>query len=213
MKINLPLVFTAVVLYFPFPAASRAAQVESGFTSLFDGTTFNGWKSAEENTNTWKIEDGALVAHGDRCHLFYVGDPKPFKNFDLKVDVMTKPGSNGGIYFHTKYQPREWPRAGFECQVNNTHADWIKTGSLYGLVNIAQSPAQDNKWWTEEIVVKGKSVTVLIDGKRIFEYNEPPGAQPGNSFARKLDEGVFALQGHDPNSTIYYKNIRVKRLD
>jgi hypothetical protein len=56
-------------------------------------------------------------------------------------------------------------------------------------------------------------VTVIIDGKRIFVYNEPPGVQPGKQFARKLDEGTFALQGHDPNSTIRYKNIRVKRLD
>jgi len=212
MKLNLALVLSTAVLL-AVPASSRAADAEPGFTPLFDGKSFDGWKTAEENKETWKVEDGALVAHGDRCHLYYVGDPKPFKNFDLKVDVMTKPGSNGGIYFHTRYQPKDWPHGGFECQVNNTHSDWIKTGSLYGVVNVAQSAAEDNKWWTEEIIVKGKSVTVLIDGKRIFEYNEPPGVQAGGSFARKLDEGTFALQGHDPKSTIYYKNIRVKRLD
>jgi 3-keto-disaccharide hydrolase len=190
-----------------------AADIEPGFTPLTDGKTFNGWKLAEENQDTWKVEDGAFVAHGNRCHLFYVGDQVPFKNFDLKVDVMTGPSSNGGIYFHTKYQERDWPKAGFECQVNNTHSDWIKTSSLYGLVNIAQSPAQDNKWWTQEIIVKGNSVTVLIDGKRVFEYNEPPGVQAGKDFARKLSEGTFALQGHDPKSVVRYKNIRVKRLD
>ncbi|HVV01768.1 MAG TPA: DUF1080 domain-containing protein, partial [Verrucomicrobiae bacterium] len=165
------------------------------------------------NPGTWTIQDGALVAHGNRCHLFYVGDQKPFKNFDLKVDVMTAPGSNGGIYFHTKYQASDWPRAGFECQVNNTHTDWIKTGSLYGLVNIARSPAKDGKWWTQEIIVKNNSVTVLVDGKRVFEYVEPPGVQPGQPFEHKLGEGTFALQGHDPNSTVHYKNIRVKRLE
>jgi hypothetical protein len=212
MKFNLALAFATATLL-SVPAAGLAAEVEPGFKSLFDGKSFDGWKTAEENKETWKIEDGALVAHGERCHLYYVGDEKPFKNFHLKVDVMTKPGSNGGIYFHTKYQPRDWPRGGFECQVNNTHSDWIKTGSLYGLVNVAQSAAQDDKWWTEEIIVKGKNVAVLIDGKKIFEYNEPPGAQAGSSFARKLGEGTFALQGHDPNSTIYYKNIRVMRLE
>jgi hypothetical protein len=190
-----------------------ASEVESGFTSLTDGKTFNGWKTADENKDTWTVQDGAFVAHGPRCHLFYVGDEKPFRNFDLKVEVMTEPSSNGGIYFHTQYQASDWPRAGFECQVNNTHSDWIRTGSLYGLVNIAQSAAQDRKWWTQEIIVKGNSVTVLIDGKRIFEYNEPPGARAGERFHRKLAEGTFALQGHDPNSTIRYKNIRVKRLD
>src|SRR5215472_14725253 len=124
-----------------------AAEVEPGFVSLMDGKTFDGWKSADENKDTWSIDDGAFVAHGNRCHLFYVGDKGPFKNFDLKVEVMTGPHSNGGIYFHTKYQPSDWPRAGFECQVNNTHSDWIKTGSLYDVVNIAQSPVQDNRWW------------------------------------------------------------------
>ena len=190
-----------------------AAELEPGFVSLFDGKSFDGWKMAEENQSTWKVEDGALVAHGQRCHLFYVGDEKPFKNFHLKVEVMTAPRSNGGIYFHTRYQATDWPRGGFECQVNNTHTDWIKTGSLYGLVNIAQSAAQDNKWWTEEVIVKGKSVRVLIDGKLIFEYNEPEGVQAGNPFQRKLGEGTFALQGHDPGSTIRYRNIRVMRMD
>lgn len=205
--------------YLLFPAialcalSSFAADVEPGFKSLMDGTTFNGWKKAEENPETWTIQDGAFVAHGNRCHLFYVGDEKPFKNFDLKVEVKTKPISNGGIYFHTKYQPSGWPKGGFECQVNNTHGDWIKTGSLYGLVNIGKSLAEDDKWWTQEIIVKGNSVTVLIDGKKLLEYNEPAGVQPGKDFERKLSEGIFALQGHDPKSTIYYRNIRVKRLD
>jgi len=54
---------------------------------------------------------------------------------------------------------------------------------------------------------------VLVDGKKVFEYNEPPGAQPGGDFFRKLGEGTFALQGHDPKSVVRYKNIRVKRLE
>jgi hypothetical protein len=212
MKMTLPLaLICSSLLYAATPAI--AADVEPGFTPLCDGKTFNSWKTAEESKDTWKIEDGAFVAHGNRCHLFYVGDQKPFKNFHLKVDVMTATNSNGGIYFHTKYQAEGWPKEGFECQVNNTHSDWIKTGSLYGLVNIARSPAQDYKWWTEEIMVQGNKVTVLVDGKRIFEYNEPAGTQAGKDFTRKLNEGTFALQGHDPKSTVRYRNIRVKRLE
>jgi hypothetical protein len=189
-----------------------AAESEEGFVSLMDGKTFDGWKKAEENPDTWKIEDGAFVAHGPRCHLFYVGDDKPFKNFHLKVEVMTEPNSNGGIYFHTKYQAKDWPRGGFECQVNNTHSDWIKTGSLYGLVNIGTLVTEDKKWWTQEIIVKGNTVTVILDGKRVMQYTEPAGATAGD-FERKLGQGTFGLQGHDPNSTIRYRNIRVKRLD
>jgi hypothetical protein len=210
MKHNPRLLLTTAVLV-AGALFSRGAEVEPGFTSLFDGKTYNGWKMAEENQDNFTIEDGALVSHGKRCHLFYVGDPTPFKNFTLRVDVMTEPGANGGIYFHTKYQAKGWPKGGFECQVNNTHSDWKKTASLYDVVNIAQSPAQDNKWWTQEITVQGNKVTVSIDGKKVFEYNELPGTEAGKDFERKLSEGTFALQGH-PGAIVRYKNIRVKRL-
>ena len=193
-------------------ATVRAADSEEGFKPIMDGKTFNGWKIAEEQAKSWSIEDGAFVAKGPRSHLFYVGDEKPFKDFELKVDVMTEPGSNGGIYFHTKWQESDWPKAGFECQVNVTHTDWKKTGSLYDIANLGVTPAQDNKWWTQHIIVKGKQITVKIDGKTVLEYNEPPGAQPGKDYARKLSEGTFAFQAHDPKSVIRYKNVRVKRL-
>ncbi|MCO5051189.1 MAG: DUF1080 domain-containing protein [Verrucomicrobiae bacterium] len=191
---------------------SGAVAQEAGFKSLMDGKTFAGWQLATENTNSFRIEDGAFVANGNACHLFYVGDEQPFKNFHLKVEVKTDPVSNGGIYFHTKYQEKGWPRGGFECQVNNTHGDWKKTGSLYDAVNVSQSLARDNQWWTQEIIVEGSKVTVKVDGQIVLEYNEPPGAQPGKDFERKLSQGTFALQAHDPKSVVRYRNIRVKRL-
>jgi hypothetical protein len=190
-----------------------ADDVEPGFTPLFDGKTFDGWKSSVVNKETWKIEDGAFVTRGKTCHLFYVGDLQPFKNFDLKVDVMTEHNSNGGIYFHTKYQAESWPRGGFECQVNQSHGDWIKTGSLWGIVNVGLRAVEDNKWYTQEIIVKGNTVTVLIDGKKMLQYVEPAGAVAGKEFERKLSQGTFALQAHDPGSVVRYKNIRVKKLD
>ena len=192
-------------------ACLRAAESEEGFVPLSDGKTFTGWQMTTDNPNTWKLEDGAFVARGPVAHLFYTGDPKPFKNFELKVDVMTEPNANGGIYFHTKYQEKGFPKAGIECQVNVSHDDWIKTGSLYGLVNMGLTPAKDNQWWTQHIIVRGNKVTVKIDGKTVLEYNEPAGAQTGGG--RKLGEGTFAFQAHDPKSVIHYKNIRAKRLD
>src|SRR5882757_3450633 len=104
LKYSLPIWSAMLTL----SSVMAAAQVEPGFVSLMDGKSMDGWKTAEENPGTWKVEDGAFVAHGSRCHLFYMGDGKPFKNFDLKVEVMTDPVSNGGIYFHTQYQPEGW---------------------------------------------------------------------------------------------------------
>jgi hypothetical protein len=209
MKYTMLIACTVMAISFP----TCAAESDEGFVKIMDGTTFNGWKIADEQARAWTIQDGAFIAQGQRSHLYYVGDEKPFRDFELKVDVMTEPGSNGGIYFHTKYQETGWPKQGFECQVNVTQGDWIKTGSLYGLVNLGVTPTKDKQWWTQHIIVKGNQVKVMIDGKPVLEYNEPPGAQPGKDFTRKLDQGTFALQAHDPKSVIRYKNIRVKRLD
>jgi len=190
-----------------------AADTEEGYKTIFDGKTFDGWKISDAKANAWRIEDGALVTRGTTSHIFYVGEEQSYTNFELKVDVMTEPGANGGIYFHTQYQETGFPRKGFESQVNVSHSDWIKTGSLYGVVNLGWTPAQDNKWWTQHIIVKGNKVTVKIDGLTVLEYNEPPGAQGGRDMGRKLSSGTFAFQGHDPKSVVRYKNVRVKRLD
>ncbi len=172
-----------------------AAESEAGFVSLFDGKTFNGWKKAVEHPDTWKIEDGALVAHGDRNHLFYVGDLAPFKNFELRVEVMTKPGSNGGIYFHTKYQPDGWPKYGFETQVNNTHGDWKKTGSIYDVVNVRESAAKDNQWWTQDIIVNGNRVHREDRRQDGCGLHRATGNQAGQRFYPQIGRRHFRSAG------------------
>jgi hypothetical protein len=184
---------------------------EDGWIQLFDGKTFDGWK-ASENKDSWKIEDGKFVCFGPRSHLFYVGELAPFANFEFKAEVMTTPGSNSGIYFHTRFQAEGWPKYGFESQVNNTHRDPKKTGGLYGVVDVFEAPAKDNEWFEQHIIVKGKKVVVKIDGKTVVDYTEPADKEPGADFTRALDKGTFALQAHDPKSKVYYKNIRVRKL-
>src|SRR5689334_2169482 len=105
-------------------ALAAPAMAEDGWISLFDGKTLDGWK-ANEHPENWKVVDGAIVTSGPRSHLFYVGKdeskPAEFTNFHFKADVMTTPGSNSGLYFHTKFQPDGWPSIGYEAQVNNSH--------------------------------------------------------------------------------------------
>ena len=71
-------------------------------------------------------------------------------DFDSKVlvaeaEVMCKPKSNSGIYFHTKFQPDGWPQQGFEAQVNNTHGDRKKTGGLYNVKDVMESGSASKK--------------------------------------------------------------------
>ena len=184
------------------------ANADEGWITIFDGKSYDGGKG-NENQDSWKIEDGAFVANGDRSHVFYMGKHQPMKNFELKVDVMTKPGSNGGIFIHTKYQDDGWPAWGYESQVNNTQGDPQKTGGLYNTVKVLKAPAKDNQWWTQHITVKGNHVVVKIDDKVVVDYKEPDDIEG----TVRLSEGTIALQAHDPGSTVYFRNIRIKPLD
>jgi hypothetical protein len=185
---------------------------EDGFTTLFDGKSLKGWK-ASENTDSWSVVDGAIVCHGPRSHLFYIGDEKPFVNFELKCDVMTTPGSNAGIYFHTRFQETGWPRYGYEAQVNVSHRDPKKTGSLYGVIDVSSPPCRDKEWWTQEILVNNRRVVIKVNGETVVDYTEPEGKQAfSEQFDRRLGSGTFALQAHDPESKVMFKNIQVKRL-
>ena len=182
--------------------------------SLFDGKTLNNWKVGD-NAGTFTIEDGKIAVNGPVAHLFYDGNigNHNFKNFEFKTDVMTLPGSNSGIYIHTEYQEGGWPKKGYEVQVNNSHTDWRRTGSLYGIEDVKEVYVKDNEWYTEYIKVQGKKITIKINDKTVVDYTEPDNVQreEGNA-QRKLSSGTFALQGHDPKSKVYYKNIMVKVL-
>lgn len=193
-------------------AGLRGDDAEEGWITIFDGQSMDGWK-ASENTDSWQLVDGALVCHGPRSHLFYMGADRPFKNFELQADVMTTPGSNAGIYFHTKYQETGWPKYGHECQVNISHSDPIKTGSIYGVVPVTDPPAKDNEYWTQHIIVRGQHIVVKVNGKTVVDYEEPKDKPAfSEEFERRLGQGTFALQAHDPDSKVSFKNIRVKRL-
>ena len=204
----------AVAATLDFGTAHSAETVEPGFVSLFDGKSLDGWKKSEENPDSLRVEDGLLVIDGPRAHLFYDGDLAPFKNFHFIADVMTTPGSNSGIYFHTRYQPSGWPRYGHECQVNVTHSDPKRTSSLYGIVNVGDPPVKDNEWYRQEIIVEGRRVRLILNGETMVDYTEPENkAADSNDFERRLGEGTFALQAHDPQSKVYFRNLQVKRLD
>jgi hypothetical protein len=199
-------------------AAAPIAFAQDGWTSLFNGKDFTGWKIGGDQ-GTFKIQDGAMVANGPVAHAFYDGPVQKhdFKNFELMVDVKTAPNSNGGIYFHTEFQDSGFPRKGFEVQVNNTHRDPIKTGSLYHVKDIGADDikgiTKDDEWFTEHIIVQGNTVTIRLNGKEVVKWTQPADWNGGREGAgRVISHGTFAFQGHDPKSTVYYKNVRVKPL-
>lgn len=193
---------------------SFSVKQQKEWVSIFDGKSLDGWK-ANENPETFSIEDGAIKVAGPRAHLFYEGpvENHNFKDFEFKAQVMTKPGANSGMYIHTEYQEEGWPSKGYEIQVNNSHTDWRRTGSLYAVDDVREVHVKDNEWYTEHIIVKGNRITVKINDKTVVDYTEPKNAERDNSMSgRKLSSGTVALQGHDPESVVYFKDIMVRPL-
>jgi hypothetical protein len=202
-----------------------AAAPEPGFTSLFNGKDLAGWKAGGPQ-ESFSVQDGAIVTTGATSHLYYDGSVlnHAFRNFELKVDVMTRQGANGGIYVLTEYESSggnvratgRFPSKGFEIQVNNSHTDRIRTGSLYHVSDILdESPAKDGEWFTEDIVVRGDTITISVNGKPVVRWTQPAdwNGGPEGPGRRISGPGTIALQCHDPGSTVYYRNIRIKPLE
>ncbi len=195
----------------------QAAPTEPGWTSLFNGKDLTGWKVV--NPASWTVKDGAIVANGTAGHVYYDGEFRnhSFRNFELKVDVMTRANSNGGVYVLTDYQETGFPRRGFEIQVNNSYAkDPVKTGSLYHVQDVTEAPAKDDEWFTQHIIVKGNNITVKVNDKQTVDWTQPDdwkGGREGVGRSMGPGGGTIALQAHDPNSTVLYRNIRIKLLD
>jgi hypothetical protein len=210
-----------VVALAMFGAAPQVSAQE--WIPLQDGKSLAGWKTAER-PESWVVEDGAFVSRGERSHLFYVGKvgKHDFRNFEFQAEVMTSPGSNSGIYVHTKWQGPGWPEAGYELQVINSnppadkmggYIEYKMTGSVYAVRNTWQAPIADNTWFTYRIRVVGKTIQTFINDTLICEYAEPATPyRPDDKKGRLLGSGTFALQAHDPGSIVKYRNMKVKIL-
>jgi hypothetical protein len=219
---------------------AQTTQPEEGFVSLFDGKSLEGWRVGD-NASVFSAHDGMIVMEctNRRCaHLFYDGEVKggSFKNFDLRVEVMTYPGANSGIYFHTRYQEEGFPVTGIECQVDISHSDWRRSGSLYGIKELTWGPEapdaddkedkivfetppiKDNVWYLQEVICDNGNITVKMDGKTMYDYklSDPAVEHQLPSGMMWLTQGTFALQGHPAMtghiSKACFRNIRVKVL-
>ena len=185
------------------PDHHEKPDAADGWASIFDGKTLDGWKVAENDS--FKVEDGAIKVDGPRGHLFHT---KELTDFAFECEVKTTAGSNSGIFICTKYQDSGWPTQGYEIQVNVSHGDPVKSGSLYNTVKRFDAGVKDGEWYKQGIEVRGEKVTVSIDGKVLYEFDEPPGV----TIDRKLGKGVLALQAHDPKSVVYFRNLKLKDL-
>ena len=212
-----------------------AASIATAQTShvLFNGETLDGWRVTKENPDSFRVEDGAIIAEGPRAHLFYDGPlGTAFTDFELALKVKTEPGANSGVYFHTAYQAEGWPSIGLEAQVNATQYDYRKTGSIYAIADIRvytddtempalgrdgnafitlpSAPHEDHDWFDYVIRVEDGTVSTRVNGELLVRWRQPG---DWSNESQRISSGTFALQAHDPDSKVSYKDIRVTLWD
>ena len=177
------------------------------WVELLNGRDFTGWK-ASENPNSFQVKDGELRIEGPRGHLFYDGlvGNHSFTNFEVKALIKTQAGANSGLFICTGYQENGWPSQGYEIQVNNSHTDWRRTASLYGIVDTAERLVHDEEWFELYVKVEGNRVITKINGRTVVDFVE----QAGRTDTKRIQPGTIAIQAHDPKSKIAYKSVQVK---
>src|SRR5437763_404077 len=134
-------------------ATSMAADSNAGWISMFDGKTLNGWK-ANDNPQSWTVRNGTITGDGERSHLFWM--VQECENCEFKAEVKLNHAGNSGMYFRAEFVPG-WPK-GYEAQVDNTHPDPKRTGSLYNFQNVMEQLVPDDTWWTQHIIANGNHI-------------------------------------------------------
>jgi hypothetical protein len=205
-------------------AASGVAQADDGWQSLFNGKDLTGWRP-NAYPESWSVVDGTIRTQATQAssHLFFVGDkPRgefvPFKNFVLELSARSEKNANSGVFFHTDLETRNAQKHllnGYEVQLNSSEHEKRKTGSLYAVIDLAKSPVDESQWFKVRITVQNKHIMVQLNEETVIDYTEPENVErPAERAGRKLkpEGGAIALQGHDPDSIFYFKDIRIKVL-
>jgi hypothetical protein len=207
------------------PAQGRH-EGDQNWVQLFNGKDLTGWKTHPKSPGKWEVKDGAIVGSGTQVsHLFSERDN--FENFHYRIEAKISDKGNSGQYFRTQFGSG-YPK-GYEVQINSTHSDTIRTGSLYpgGDLKLSKEDRakmvektvikeklhDPDQWFTQEVIADGSRIQIIVNGKKTVDYTDP------NSTYTK---GHFAIQQHDPykdkkagktiESIITVRKIEVKEL-
>jgi hypothetical protein len=175
-----------------------SAPLLTGQTSLFDGTTLNGWRT--DGKAEWTVEDGAIV--GRQGPATAGGDlytTQLWANFDLELQFKVRWPANSGIWFRrTASQP------GYQADILDqpSYPDTF-TGSLVamgsGFLARNSDPKSVNKegWNDLRITATGDSISIFINGKQVVNAKDSKFPQPGS----------IGIEVHPGNS---FKNMEVR---
>lgn len=198
----------ALVAGFVLALQSSLLQAQDDkWISLFDGKSLDGWERVGNEKSVWEVKDGAIHGSGEASML--VNTKGPYKNFKYRTELKINDKGNSGVYF--RCTPKPGFMDGYEAQVDSTHTDPIRTGSLYGFCHVYKQLVKPDTWFTYEIDVRddkwrGREMTrikITIDGNELYEYMD---------FAKTYKPGHFAFQQHDPGSRVTIRKVEVLPL-
>ena len=210
---------------------------DKGWVALFNGKDLSGWKLHDNPSSNivavlkkekggavigydgrlkdgqvvplWRIEDGVLIGSGPPSHLF--SERGDYTDFQYRVEASINDRGNSGQYFRAAFGPN-FPK-GYEAQINATHGDPVRTGSLYpagalgkfrkDICVLNTAPHKPDEWFTQEVTAAGNHITIQVNGKTTVDWTDPL-----NLYAK----GHFALQGHDPGTVVKFRKIEVREL-
>lgn len=212
-------------------------STDSGWVSLFDGTTLNGWHSYGKSApgKAWIIDSGAIKLNASAKNDYQTeggGDlisNDEFENFDLKLEWKISKNGNSGIIFYivedtAKYK-ESW-NTGLEMQVldNDGHSDGKipkhRAANLYDL--IAADPENvkgPGEWNQAEIISNNGQLDLYLNGTKVvstklWDINWKKliaGSKfkemPGWGMHQK---GKIGLQDH--GNDVWFRNIMIKKL-
>lgn len=190
-----------------FAVSGAAAQAEEKWIPLFDGKSLEGWEKVGNEKSVWEVKDGAIEGSGVASML--VNTTGPYKNFRYRAEVKINDKGNSGLYFRTTRKPGFMD--GYEAQIDSTHTDPIRTGSLYGMCHVYKRLVEPGEWFTYDLTVRddiwrGRPMTrikITVNGDELYEYLD---------FEKTFKEGHFAFQQHDPGSKVSIRKVEVLPL-
>lgn len=208
----------------------KAIDSALGWTELFDGKSFIGWRPYGKPAGTspgegWKVEGGLLhkrpgLKGGD------IITERQFTDFELEWEWRLAPGANNGLkYCVTEKRPGA---PGYEYQMIDDLSDRYKksspqslTASFYEVL----APAPDKplkpagEWNLSRVVIQGNNVEHWLNGKKVLDYtfdSDAVKAGVAKSKFKKFPDFGSKLTGHimltDHTDEAWYRRIRIREF-
>ncbi|MCS7023338.1 MAG: DUF1080 domain-containing protein [Bryobacteraceae bacterium] len=195
---------------------SRAA-VAAEWEPLFNGKDLSGWKMV--GPGRFVVEDGLMKTEGGMGLLYYTG--KKIGNATIRVVFKTSgPRDNSGVVIRLPEPPPDpWYAVhnGYEVQIDAAGDEWHSTGAIYSLSKVSlRNQKPPGEWNIMDIVLQGQTTTVFLNGEKVNEFRGDQEVPPRKRWYEPVrgprpDEGYIGLQNHDAQSTVYFKEISVKK--